>query len=196
MLVFRRRAVARGLLRFVRARDPFELGRGERAEGHGCRVMPPGVGPQLDPDAAWLKCMASAADRGANQLPRGRGLRYPITAALEDPQKMSATDQLNDSRVDGNNNEPRLVLDLDLIEAQALRAWLLETELNGTAATDTPVVNSALAKLARAVDTAQATVNIRREFQQAGVNLAHWSDEQVLELGRRIAEAVRPVLNI
>lgn len=107
---------------------------------------------------------------------------------------MSATDQLNDSRVDGNNNEPRLVLDLDLIEAQALRAWLLETELNGASAADTPVVNAALAKLARAVDTAQATVNIRREFQTAGVNLAHWSDEQVLELGRRIAEAVRPVL--
>jgi hypothetical protein len=107
---------------------------------------------------------------------------------------MSATDQLNDSRVDGNNNEPRLVLDLDLIEAQALRAWLLETELNGASAADTPVVNAALAKLARAVDTAQATVNIRREFQQAGVNLAHWSDEQVLELGRRIAEAVRPIL--
>ncbi len=107
---------------------------------------------------------------------------------------MSVTDQLNDSRLDGNNNEPRLVLDLDLTEAQALRAWLLETELNGASATDTPVVNSALAKLARAVDTAQATVNIRREFQQAGVNLAHWSDEQVLELGRRIAEAVRPIL--
>jgi hypothetical protein len=107
---------------------------------------------------------------------------------------MSVTDQLNDSRLDGSNNEPRLVLDLDLTEAQALRAWLLETELNGAAATDTPVVNSALAKLARAVDTAQATVNIRREFQQAGVNLAHWSDEQVLELGRRIAEAVRPIL--
>jgi hypothetical protein len=157
--------------------------------------MPAGVGPKLDTDVAWLKCTAAGADRGANQLPRGRGLRYPITAALEDPQKMSATDQLNDSHVDGNsNNEPRLVLDLDLIEAQALRAWLLETELNGTAATDTPVVSSALAKLARAVDTAQATVNIRREFQQAGVNLAHWSDEQVLELGRRIAEAVRPVL--
>ena len=107
---------------------------------------------------------------------------------------MSVTDQLNDSRVDGNNNEPRLVLDLDLVEAQALRAWLLETELNGVSAADTPVVNAALAKLARAVDTAQATVNIRREFQQAGVNLAHWSDEQVLELGRRIAEAVRPIL--
>jgi len=107
---------------------------------------------------------------------------------------MSATDQMNDSRVDGNNNEPRLVLDLDLTEAQALRAWLLETELNGVSAPDTPVVNSALSKLAHAVDTAQATVNIRREFQQAGVNLAHWSDEQVLELGRRIAEAVRPIL--
>ncbi len=47
---------------------------------------------------------------------------------------MSITDQLNDSRVDGNNNEPRLVLDLDLTEAHALRAWLLETELNGVSA--------------------------------------------------------------
>jgi hypothetical protein len=107
---------------------------------------------------------------------------------------MSATDQLNDSRLDGNNNEPRLVLDLDLIEAQALRAWLLETEANGVSAMDTPVVTTVLAKLGWAVDTAQATVNIRREFQQAGVNLAHWSDEQVLELGRRIAEAARPIL--
>ena len=104
---------------------------------------------------------------------------------------MSATDQLNDSRLDGNNSEPRLVLDLDLIEAQALRAWLLETELNGVSAIDTPVVSTALAKLGRAVDTAQATINIRREFQQAGVNLAHWSDEQVLELARRVAEAAR-----
>lgn len=108
---------------------------------------------------------------------------------------MSVTDQLNDSRLDGSSNEPRLVLDLDLVEAQALRAWLLETERNGVGAADTHVVNTALAKLSWAVDTAQATVNIRREFQQAGVNLAHWSDEQVLELGRRIAEAARPILN-
>ena len=107
---------------------------------------------------------------------------------------MSVTDQLNES-LNGNNNEPRLVLDLDLIEAQALRAWLLETEVNGLSAQDTPVVSTALAKLGRAVDTAQATINIRREFQQAGVNLAHWSDEQVIELGRRIAEAARPILN-
>ena len=73
---------------------------------------------------------------------------------------MSVTDQLNEARLDGSNNEPRLVLDLDLIEAQALRAWLLETELNGLSAQDTPVVSTALAKLGRAVDTAQATVNI------------------------------------
>jgi hypothetical protein len=108
---------------------------------------------------------------------------------------MSAIDQLNESHLDGNQNEPRLVLDLDLVEAQALRAWLLETEVNGLSAVDTPVVNTVLAKLGRAVDTAQATVNIRREFQTAGVNLAHWSDEQVLELGRRIAEAARPILH-
>ena len=109
---------------------------------------------------------------------------------------MSANDQLNESHLDGNHNEPRLVLDLELIEAQALRAWLLETECAGLSAVDTPVVNTVLAKLGRAVDTAQATINIRREFQQAGVNLAHWSDEQVLELGRRIAEAARPILSL
>jgi hypothetical protein len=107
---------------------------------------------------------------------------------------MSVTDQLNESLNGHNNNEPRLVLDLELSEAQALRAWLLETEVNGLSAQDTPIVSAALSKLGRAVDTAQATINIRREFQQAGVNLAHWSDEQVLELGRRIAEAARPIL--
>ena len=69
---------------------------------------------------------------------------------------MSVTDQLNESLNGHNNNEPRLVLDLDLTEAQALRAWLLETELNGLSAQDTPVVSTALAKLGRAVDTAQA----------------------------------------
>jgi hypothetical protein len=86
---------------------------------------------------------------------------------MEGFEQMSATDQLNELRLDGNNNEPRLVLDLDLSEAQALRAWLLETEVNGLSALDTPVVN-----------------------------LAHWSDEQVLELGRRIAEAARPILDL
>jgi hypothetical protein len=108
---------------------------------------------------------------------------------------MSAIDQFNESRLDGQSNEPRLVLELDLSEAQALRAWLLETEVNGLSARETPVVSTALAWLGRAVDTAQATINIRHEFQQAGVNLAHWSDEQVLELGRRIAQAVQPILN-
>ena len=107
---------------------------------------------------------------------------------------MSAIDQINETRLDGQSNEPRIVLELELSEAQALRAWLLETEVNGLSAVETPVVSNALNWLSRAVDTAQATINIRREFQQAGVNLAHWSDEQVLELGRRIAEAVRPIL--
>jgi hypothetical protein len=114
---------------------------------------------------------------------------------MEDNPQMSATDQYNESRVDGQGNEPRLILELDLSEAQALRAWLLETEVNGLSAQETPVVSTALAWLGRAVDTAQATINIRREFNQAGVNLAHWSDEQVLELGRRIAQAVQPILN-
>jgi len=103
-----------------------------------------------------------------------------------------STTEMHDNWVEGGH-EPRVLLDLELQEAQALRQWLLETSVDGVSAIDTPVVNVALAKLARASDTAQATVNIRREFHQAGINIAHWSDEQVLELGRRIAEAARPI---
>jgi hypothetical protein len=107
---------------------------------------------------------------------------------------MSTTDQTNDPRIEGSYYEARIVLDLDLQEAQVLRAWLLETSVDGVAAIDTPVVSAALAKLGRAADTGLATVNIRREFQQVGMNIAHWSDEQVIELGLRIAEAARPVI--
>jgi hypothetical protein len=105
-----------------------------------------------------------------------------------------STDQLNDPQVDGLNHEPRVLIDLGLHEAEALRAWLLRTSVDGVSALDTPVVNGALTKLGRASDTVQATVSVRREFDQAGINIAHWSDEQVLELGRRISEAIRPVL--
>jgi hypothetical protein len=105
---------------------------------------------------------------------------------------MSTTDQFND--VDLLSAESRLTLDLALEEAEALRAWLLKPAEDGTTSLDDPLVNGILANLGHAVDTLRATANVRREFQQAGVDIAHLTDEQVRELGRRVSEAAKPVI--
>jgi hypothetical protein len=104
-----------------------------------------------------------------------------------------STDQMTDHQVDGSS-EPKVILDLGLHEADTLRSWLLRASVDGVSSVDTPVVSGALAKLGRSVDTVQASVNVRVEFEQVGLSIAHWSDEQVLELARRVAEAARPVI--
>jgi hypothetical protein len=104
-----------------------------------------------------------------------------------------STDQMTDHQVDGQS-EPKVILDLGLSEADALRGWLLRATVDGVSSVDTPVVSGALAKLGRSVDTVQASVNVRIEFEQVGLSIAHWSDEQVLELARRVSEAARPVI--
>jgi hypothetical protein len=105
---------------------------------------------------------------------------------------MSTTDQMTDQGFAEFDDEPTLALELELPEAEALRAWLLKATADGVTSLDDPLVNSALAKLARAVDSVHATVKVRRELEQAGLEVAHLSDEQVRELGRRVAEAALP----
>ena len=97
------------------------------------------------------------------------------------------TDQLHESDADTT-----LALELELGEAEALRAWLLKATADGVTSLDDPHVNGALAKLGRAVDTVHATVNVRRELEQAGLEVAHLSDDQVRELGRRVSDAALP----
>jgi hypothetical protein len=103
-----------------------------------------------------------------------------------------STDQM-EHHVDGPS-EPKVVIDFGLQEADQLRGWLLRASVDGVSSVDTPVVSGALARLGRAVDTVQASVNVRIEFEQVGLSIAHWSDEQVLELARRVSEAARPVI--
>jgi hypothetical protein len=104
---------------------------------------------------------------------------------------MSISDQLTD-QFHGFDADTMLALELELREAEALRAWLLKATAEGVTSLDDPLVNSALAKLARAVDTVHATVNVRRELEQAGLEVAHLSDDQVRELGRRVSDAAMP----
>jgi hypothetical protein len=90
------------------------------------------------------------------------------------------------------DREPTLTLDLALSEAEALRTWLLKPAQDGTTSLDDPLVSRALTKLGTAIDTVLATVNVRRELRQAGLAIDHLSDEQVCDLGRRVAQAATP----
>jgi hypothetical protein len=111
---------------------------------------------------------------------------------MEAHAAMSTTDQMTDFELDEFDSEPRLTLDLGLREAESLRNWLLKPASDGTTALDDALVNSVLVELGRAVDAVQATVNVRRELEQAGLNVAHLTDDQVRELGRRVTEASLP----
>ena len=102
---------------------------------------------------------------------------------------MSIAEQITENGHYELDADARITLELPLTEAEALRTWLLKPAADGTTSLDDPVVNGILTKLGRAVDVVRATVNVRRELQQAGLEVGHLSDEQVRELGRRVAEA-------
>lgn len=104
---------------------------------------------------------------------------------------MSTTDQIAEPSFDAFEAET-LTLELEMPEAEALRAWLLKATAEGVTSLDDPLVNSALAKLGRAVDAVHATVNVRQELEQAGLDVAHLTDDQVRELGRRVSDAALP----
>ena len=87
--------------------------------------------------------------------------------------------------------EPRIELALNLLEAEALRAWLLKPAADGTTSLEDPLVSRVLSRLGLEVDGARSAINVRRELIQAGVGVDHLSDEQIRELGSRIA-AMKP----
>jgi hypothetical protein len=105
---------------------------------------------------------------------------------------MSTTEQASGLESDGLGAEANLALDLRLHEAQALRAWLLKASVDGATSLDDPLVDAALTKLGRAVDVVQATESVRRELEQAGLDVGRLSDEDVRGLGRRISDAAGP----
>jgi hypothetical protein len=94
--------------------------------------------------------------------------------------------------VDGPVHEPMIELDLQLSEAEALRAWLLRPAKDGSTSLEDPLVSRVLAKLGQEVDAVLATVKVRHELEDAGIAVDHLSDEQMRGLTRRVAEAARP----
>lgn len=112
---------------------------------------------------------------------------------------MSALDHVTTEQATGPSTgswtlgieEPSIVLEFALAEAEALRAWLLKPAADGATSLDDPLVSRVLLRLGLEVDGARSAVNVRRELVQAGISVDHLSDEQIRELGSRIA-AMKP----
>ena len=104
---------------------------------------------------------------------------------------MSASEQLNGLDVASYISESQITLELTLAEAEALRGWLLTATVSGASCLDEPLVNQVTTELAHRLDTARATASIRRELEEAGLDVSHLSDEHVRSLARRVSEAAR-----
>jgi len=111
---------------------------------------------------------------------------------------MSTVDETTTQPADKNGpweepvKAPPIMLEFELPEAEALRTWLLKASADGATSLDDPHVSRVLSKLGVEVDGARSAVNVRRELIDAGFSVNHLSDEQLRELGSRIAEATTP----
>jgi hypothetical protein len=82
-----------------------------------------------------------------------------------------------------------VTLELTLAEAEAIKSWLLKPSADGSAAIDDENAKSAMVKLGAKLDYIQGVQTVRNELEQAGFATDKLSDEQVGDLGRRIAES-------
>jgi hypothetical protein len=82
-----------------------------------------------------------------------------------------------------------LTLDLSLAEGEALKAWLLKPAADGSSAIDDEHAKSVMVKLGSQLDYISGVALVREELEQAGFDTDSISNEQIAELGRRIADS-------
>jgi hypothetical protein len=95
--------------------------------------------------------------------------------------------------VETKNGQPQseeitLDLELTLDEAEALKAWLLKPAADGSAAIDDANAKSVMVQLGQKLDFISGVNQVRDELEEAGFETDTLSDEQIAELGRRIAD--------
>ncbi|HEU0023957.1 MAG TPA: hypothetical protein VFQ12_04980 [Thermoleophilaceae bacterium] len=96
--------------------------------------------------------------------------------------------------IEVNNGQPdsgeiTLTLELTLDEGEALKAWLLKPAADGSAAIDDGYAKSVMVKLGSKLDYISGVAQVRDELEEVGFDTEALSDEQVADLGRRIAES-------
>jgi hypothetical protein len=82
-----------------------------------------------------------------------------------------------------------VALELSLAEAAAVKAWLLKPAADGSAAIDDENTKSVMVKLGAKLDFIEGVARVRGELEAAGFPTDTLTDEQVADLGRRIAES-------
>jgi hypothetical protein len=82
-----------------------------------------------------------------------------------------------------------VTIELTLAEAEAVKSWLLKPSADGSAAIDDENAKSVMVKLGAKLDYVQGVHQVRDELEQAGFPTENLSDDQVADLGRRIAES-------
>jgi hypothetical protein len=82
-----------------------------------------------------------------------------------------------------------VTLELSLAEAEAVKSWLLKPAADGSAAIDDENTKSVMVKLGAKLDFIEGVARVRSELEGAGFPTDALTDEQVAELGRRIAES-------
>ena len=95
--------------------------------------------------------------------------------------------------VETKNGQPQseeitLDLELTLDEAEALKAWLLKPAADGSAAIDDANAKSVMVQLGQKLDYISGVNQVRDELEEAGFETDNLSDEQIAELGRRLAD--------
>ena len=80
-------------------------------------------------------------------------------------------------------------LELTLAEAEAVKSWLLKPSADGSAAIDDENAKSVMVKLGAKLDYIQGVQRVRDELEQAGFPTVGMTDDEVADLGRRIAES-------
>lgn len=116
---------------------------------------------------------------------------YRVPARLKPPD---ARDDRRHMSIEVTNGLPEgvdhtVVLELTLAEAEAVKSWLLKPAADGSAAIDDENAKSVMVKLGAKLDFIEGVARVREELEQAGFATENLSDEQVADLGRRIAES-------
>jgi hypothetical protein len=107
---------------------------------------------------------------------------------------MTTHDQMAEPELAATDQGDQITVELTLGEAEALREWLLKANVNGATCLDEPLVNQVVSDLGHRLDAIRAVASVRRELEEAGLDVAHLSGDQVRELARRVSEAARPGL--
>jgi hypothetical protein len=82
-----------------------------------------------------------------------------------------------------------VTLELTLTEAEAVKSWLLKPAADGSAAIEDEHAKSVMVKLGAKLDFIEGVARVREELEHAGFPSENLSDDQVADLGRRIAES-------